>query len=124
MGFLRDHGSFTKIDIDKANGISFQHSHFFFEDGTNIGYFPERLIADTPNGYTIERNNLDDCILKEAIRKTPPKPYNLMRIKLVEMHTFQYSYNSMANRYMFLELYIEPLRMSQQIIVTHGHIEY
>ncbi len=96
LGFLRDHGSFTKIDIDKANGISFQHSHFFFEDGTNIGYFPEGLIADTPNGYTIERNNLDDCILKEAIRKTPPKPYNLMRIKLVEIHTFQYSYNSMG----------------------------
>ena len=78
---------FCKI-ISKM-GYESNHSHFFFKDGSNIGYF------NSPNGgetraddapieimgmYKIVRDNLDDEVLKNAIKQTPPKKYSTLRI--------------------------------------------
>ena len=36
--------------VYKAEGLSIQHSHFFFDDETNIGYFPDGLHEDNSEG--------------------------------------------------------------------------
>lgn len=60
---------------------------FFFDDGTNIGYFPDGLHEDNSEGNERKlhikiRDKLDDCILRKAIKETPPKPYRLTRFTI------------------------------------------
>ena len=102
--------------VYKAEGLSIQHSHFFFDDETNIGYFPDGLHEDNSEGeerklYIKIRDNLDDCILREAIKKTPPKPYSLTRftIKVVfEEQSTLYQVNNMGQ--------IIPVPLSRNVI--------
>ena len=102
--------------VYKAEGLSIQHSHFFFEDETNIGYFPDGLHEDNSEGeerklYIKIRDKLDDCILREAIKKTPPKPYSLTRftIKIAcEEQSTLYQVNNMGQ--------IIPVPVSRNVI--------
>ena len=102
--------------VYKAEGLSIQHSHFFFDDETNIGYFPDGLHEDNSEGeerklYIKIRDNLDDCILRESIKKTPPKPYSLTRftIKVVfEEQSTLYQVNNMGQ--------IIPVPLSRNVI--------
>ncbi|WP_183164031.1 RHS repeat domain-containing protein [Akkermansia muciniphila] len=102
--------------VYKAEGLSIQHSHFFFEDETNIGYFPDGLHEDNSEGeerklYIKIRDKLDDCILREAIKKTPPKPYSLTRftIKIAcEEQSTLYQVNNMGQ--------IIPVPVSKNVI--------
>ena len=104
--------------VYKAEGLSIQHSHFFFEDETNIGYFPDGLHEDNSEGeerklYIKIRDKLDDCILREAIKKTPPKPYSLTRftIKIAcEEQSTLYQVNNMGQ--------IIPVPVSRNVIKT------
>ncbi len=74
--------------IYSAKGLSLQHSHFFFEDGTNIGYFDDGTLREDDvsdvekKTYMKVRGNLNDCVLREAIKLTPPKPYSTTRVQL------------------------------------------
>ena len=102
--------------VYKAEGLSIQYSHFFFEDETNIGYFPDGLHEDNSEGeerklYIKIRDKLDDCILREAIKKTPPKPYSLTRftIKIAcEEQSTLYQVNNMGQ--------IIPVPVSRNVI--------
>lgn len=61
--------------------------------------------------YIKIRDNLDDCILREAIKKTPPKPYSLTRftIKVVfEEQSTLYQVNNMGQ--------IIPVPLSRNVI--------
>ena len=72
--------------IDSEKGYELNHSHFFFDDGSNIGYFGSdnggELGSDTSDYmslYKVVRGNLDDRKLREAIAQTPPHEYSACR---------------------------------------------
>ena len=77
------------VSIDSEKGLETNHSHFFFKDGRNIGYFDspkggELRADDAPRDiislYVVVRDNLDDEILDKAISETPARRYSLFRI--------------------------------------------
>lgn len=70
--------------INSEIGLKVEHSHFLFDDGSDIGYFDDGQVrADDEKRYTYftVRSGLDDAILRKAIEQTPPKPYKLMPVK-------------------------------------------
>ncbi|MDO4410976.1 MAG: RHS repeat-associated core domain-containing protein [Akkermansia sp.] len=87
--------------IYPKEGLNLYHSHFFFKDGTDIGYFPDGLQSDNDPElrklYKVQQSNLDDCVLKKAIAATKPKPYSLTRTKIItEKIYYPYQINSMG----------------------------
>ena len=81
---------------NSEKGYEFNHSHFFFDDGSNIGYFGSdnggELRSDTSDYmslYKVVRGNLDDKKLLEAIKQTPPHEYSACRFlpRVIRLYT-------------------------------------
>ena len=71
------------MDIVSIFGWKTYHSHFVFDDGSDIGYFEDGKLKPDPDHliHAVDvRVGLDDNILKKAIDLTPPKSYSASRI--------------------------------------------
>ena len=84
FSFVDENGNvvayFPYVKIYSDIGLTLSHSQFFFDDGSDIGLFSDgKLRSDDEKAlfhtYITIRDNLDDKILRKAIKDTPPGTY-------------------------------------------------
>lgn len=71
--------------LDDAFNTEVAHEQIFFEDGkkpSNIGFFGENggiLKEETnPTGYRKTKTGYDDCVMRKAVAKVPPRTFSLL----------------------------------------------
>ncbi|MEI6782312.1 MAG: RHS repeat-associated core domain-containing protein, partial [Verrucomicrobiota bacterium] len=55
-----------------------EHEHIFYEDGTDVGCFPEGPHPDRATNYESQDCGYNDCVLRKAVQAVPCRGYDLM----------------------------------------------
>lgn len=73
---------FSVPGIGNVLNVGFYHEQLFFQDGgtiSNLGYFANGRVQPDPNprGYIPSHRRYNDCIMRRAVARVRPPPYQL-----------------------------------------------
>ena len=73
-------GAFISNDpLDDVLNSELSHEHYFFDDGSNIGFGPKGRFPEDPSAYKDSPSSgyYDDDIMREALDRLKDKPYDV-----------------------------------------------